>query len=164
MSAKSHFYRRIEQTDRHLEVPVAFYHRTEEVTPVLQDFKKFALRGNVMDLAVGIIIGGAFGRIVSSLVADIIMPAIGAMLGGRNITDMKYVIEPATETAAELAIAYGSFLQSIIDFVIIAFSIFLFIRMFQSMKKKEEEAPTPPPEPAAEELLLTEIRDILKKQ
>ena len=131
---------------------------------MLQDFRKFALRGNVMDLAVAVIIGGAFGRIVSSLVADIIMPAIGAMLGGRSIADMKYVIEPATETAAELAIAYGSFLQSIIDFVLIAFSIFLFIRMFQSMKKKEEEAPAPPPEPTAEELLLTEIRDILKTQ
>jgi large conductance mechanosensitive channel len=129
---------------------------------MLADFKKFALRGNVIDLAVGVIIGGAFGRIVSSLVADVIMPFLGALLGGRNMADLKYVIEPATETTVELAVLYGSFLQSIIDFILIALSIFLFVRIFQSMKKKEEEAPAPPPEPSAEELLLAEIRDIIK--
>ncbi len=131
---------------------------------MLQDFKKFALRGNVMDLAVGVIIGGAFGKIVTSLVNDIIMPLFGALLGGRSVTDLKYVLRAATETTAELAILYGQFIQSIFDFLIIVFSIFMFIRFFQSLRKKEEEKPAPPPEPSNEEKLLTEIRDLLRSK
>lgn len=105
---------------------------------MIKEFKKFALKGNIIDLAVGIIIGGAFGKIVSSLVNDIIMPAIGALLGGINFANLKYVITPATDTVAEAAILYGSFIQSIVDFLIIAMSIFLVIRLLMSMKKKKK--------------------------
>ena len=114
-------------------------------------------------MAVGVIIGGAFGKIVSSLVNDIIMPAVGVLLGGVSFTDLKYVITPATQDAAEVAILYGSFIQSVVDFLIIAFSIFLFIKLLSSMKKKKEpESPPAPPAPAPEVVLLEEIRDLLK--
>lgn len=129
---------------------------------MLKEFKKFALKGNVIDLAVAVVIGGAFGKIVSSLVNDIIMPAIGALLGGVSFTDLKYVITPASGDIAEVAILYGSFIQAIIDFLIIAFAIFLFVKLLNSMKKKEEQAPAPPPAPAPEVVLLEEIRDLLK--
>jgi len=130
---------------------------------MLKEFKAFALKGNVIDLAVGVIIGGAFGKIVSSLVNDIIMPAVGVLLGGVSFTDLKYVITPATQDAAEVAILYGSFIQSVVDFLIIAFSIFLFIKLLSSMKKKKEpESPPAPPAPAPEVVLLEEIRDLLK--
>ena len=129
---------------------------------MLKDFKAFALKGNVLDLAVAVIIGGAFGKIVSSLVNDIIMPAIGALMGGVSFTDLKYIITPASGEVAEVAILYGSFIQSIIDFIIIAFSIFLFIKLLNSKKKKEAEAPATPPAPAPEVMLLEEIRDLLK--
>ncbi|HBL84515.1 MAG TPA: large conductance mechanosensitive channel protein MscL [Clostridiales bacterium] len=130
-----------------------------------KEFKKFIMRGNVMDLAIGIIIGGAFGKIVTSLVNDIIMPLIGLILGKVNFADMKYVITPATDTAAEVAFKYGAFIQSIIDFLIIALCIFLIVKLLTSFKKKQEEPAVPPlspPTPPKNELLLEEIRDLLK--
>lgn len=130
---------------------------------MLKEFKEFALRGNVIDLAVGVIIGGAFGKIVSSLVNDILMPAIGVLLGGVNFTNLKYVITPASGNAAEVAILYGSFIQSITDFLIIAFSVFLFVKLLSSRKKKSE-APPAPPAPPREVILLEEIRDLLKSK
>lgn len=141
---------------------------------MMNDFKAFIQRGNVVDMAVGIIIGGAFGKIVSSFVKDIIMPPIGMLLGGVKFSQLKYVLKEGiaeTNNAAgevvaavpEVAIYYGSFIQTMVDFVIIAFAIFMMIRVFMSMKKKEEEAPAAPPEPSKEEVLLTEIRDLLKK-
>lgn len=129
---------------------------------MLKEFKEFALKGNVIDLAIGVIIGGAFGKIVSSLVNDILMPVIGVILGGVNFSGLKYVITPARGDIAEVAILYGSFMQAIVDFLIIAVSVFLFIKLLSSGKKKEAEAPAVPPEPAPELLLLEEIRDLLK--
>lgn len=132
---------------------------------VLQEFKKFAMRGNVLDMAVGVIIGGAFGKIVTSAVNDLIMPLLGVILGRVDLTTLKLVIREATETTAELSVTYGAFLQNILDFLIIAFSIFMVIRVINRFKKKEEEAPAAPPappEPSAEEKLLAEIRDLLK--
>lgn len=129
---------------------------------MLKDFRNFAMKGNVLDLAVAVIIGGAFGKIVSSFVNDMIMPIIGVILGQSAIEDLKYVITAETETTAELAIRYGLFLQAIVDFLIIAFILFLIVRYAASLKKKEE-APAPPPEPGEDVVLLTEIRDLLKK-
>ena len=129
---------------------------------MLKEFKEFALKGNVIDLAVGVIIGVAFGKIVSSLVNDILMPVIGVILGGVSFTDLKYVITPASGDIAEVAILYGSFIQAIVDFLIIAFSIFLFIKLLASRKKKEAAVPPAPPAPAPEVVLLEEIRDLLR--
>lgn len=129
---------------------------------MLKEFKKFALKGNVIDLAVGVIIGGAFGKIVSSLVNDILMPIIGILIGGINFADLKYIITPASGDIAEVAILYGSFIQSVIDFLIISFSIFLFIKLLSSRKKKEAEATPAVTEPSQEVLILEEIRDLLK--
>lgn len=128
---------------------------------MIKEFKEFALKGNIMDLAVGVIIGGAFGKIVTSLVNDIIMPLIGIILGGINFSELKFVISPATDTAQEAAFRYGSFIQSLIDFIIIALSIFMFIK-FLSIFKKKASAKEAPPAPSKEELLLEEIRDLLK--
>ena len=130
---------------------------------MLKEFKKFALKGNVIDLAVAVIIGGAFGKIVSSLVNDIFMPAIGLLLGGINFSNLKWVVIPAIGDVAEVAILYGSFIQSIVDFLIIAFSIFLFVKFLSSRKKKEAEAPAPTA-PSQEVVLLEEIRDLLKNK
>lgn len=136
----------------------------------LQEFKEFAMKGNVMDMAVGVIIGGAFGKIISSIVADVIMPPIGLLVGGVNFTDLKLELKPAeivdgVEQAAAVTLNYGNFLQSAFDFIIIAFSIFLFIKMITKLnRKKEEEAPAAPAEPTKEEQLLTEIRDLLKQK
>ena len=121
---------------------------------MLQEFKKFALKGNVLDLAIGVIIGGAFGKIVTSLVNDVLMPIIGLLLGGVDYSGLQITIGDA-------GIKYGAFIQSIVDFIIIAFSIFLFIKAITRFKKKEEEKPAAPPVPSSEEVLLTEIRDIL---
>lgn len=131
---------------------------------MIKDFKEFALKGNVLDLAIGVIIGGAFGKIVTSLVNDVIMPALGVLLGGVNFEHLKLVIVPAAGDAAEVAIMYGAFIQSVVDFLIIAFSIFLFIKLISFRKKKaaEEKKEEPAPEPAKDILLLEEIRDILK--
>ena len=128
---------------------------------MLKEFKEFAFKGNVIDLAIGVIIGGAFGKIVSSLVNDMLMPLLGLLLNGVNLKDLKYVITPATDTVAEVAILYGSFMQTVVDFLIIAFSIFLFIKLIS--RKKKETVPAAPPEPAQDILLLTEIRDLLKE-
>jgi large conductance mechanosensitive channel len=129
---------------------------------MLKEFKEFAVRGPVIDLAVGVIIGGAFGKIVTSLVNDILMPLLGILIGGINFTDLKYVITPASGNAAEVAFMYGAFIQSVIDFLIISFSIFLFVKLVSSLKKKEPEPEPSPPEPSNEEILLQEIRDLLK--
>ncbi len=138
----------------------------------LQDFKEFAIKGNVIDMAVGVIVGGAFGKIVSSLVNDIIMPVISICTGGDGYKNLKYVITEGREAAdgvaavEEVAINYGIFIQNIVDFFIIAFSIFVALRIVMKLKKKEEE-PTPAPaepEPTKEEVLLTQIRDLLKEQ
>lgn len=132
----------------------------------IKEFKEFAMRGSVVDLAVGVVIGGAFGNIVTSLVNDVIMPPIGYLTGGVDFAEMKYVIEPANEAdgVAEVAILYGNFINIIIQFLIIAFCIFLVIKGINSLKKKEEEAPAAPPEPSKEEVLLTEIRDALRSK
>lgn len=138
---------------------------------VLKEFKTFAMRGNVVDLAVGVIIGGAFGKIVSSIVNDIIMPPIGLLLGGVNFSDLFFAIDgqsydslaKAREASAPL-IAYGAFLQTVIDFLIIAAVIFFLVKGLNSLKKKEEAKPAAPPAPSNEEVLLTEIRDILKNK
>ncbi len=130
---------------------------------MLQEFKKFALRGNVLDLAVGVIIGGAFGKIVTSLVNDIIMPVLGVFTGKINLSALRLVINPATESAPELSIKYGQLLQTTIDFFLVALSIFIVIKAINSLKKKQEEKPVEV-KSTKEELLLTEIRDILKKK
>lgn len=130
---------------------------------MIKEFKDFAMRGNVVDLAVGVIIGGAFGKIVSSLVADVIMPPIGVLLGGVNFSDLSIVIKEATGETEAVAIKYGAFIQSVVDFLIIAFVIFIVIKGINATKKKEEAAPAAPPAPSAQEVLLTEIRDLLKK-
>ncbi|NLJ81253.1 MAG: large-conductance mechanosensitive channel protein MscL [Firmicutes bacterium] len=133
---------------------------------MLEEFKKFALRGNVVDLAVGVVIGGAFGKIVTSLVNDLIMPLLGLVLGRIDLTSLKLVLRQANEATGELALTYGNFLQNILDFLIISFSIFIAIRTINNLKKKEEEEPEPPapPELSNEEKLLTEIRDLLKNK
>ena len=131
---------------------------------MLKEFKEFALKGNVVDLAVGVIIGGAFGKIVTSLVNDIIMPIIGILLNGVNFTDLKYVIKPASGDIPESAILYGSFIQNIVDFLIIAFCIFIMVKAMNSLKKKEEKEEEKPAEPTEDVVLLTEIRDLLKKK
>jgi len=130
---------------------------------ILDEFKAFALKGNVVDMAVGIIIGLAFGKIVSSAVNDIIMPPIGLLLGGVNFTDLKVVLKAATETVPAVTWNYGNFIQVIIDFLIVAFVIFLMVKAMNSAKKKEEAAPAAPPAPTKDQVLLTEIRDLLKK-
>lgn len=130
---------------------------------MFEEFKKFAVKGNVIDLAVGVIIGGAFGKIVTSLVNDIIMPTLGLLTGGVNFTNLKFVIHPAQNGVAELSIKYGMFMQSILDFLIISFSIFLFVKALTSFKKKEEEDGEIITELSREEVLLAEIRDILKR-
>ena len=138
----------------------------------LQDFKAFAMKGNVIDMAVGVIIGGAFGKIVSSVVADVIMPPLGLLVGGVNFTDLKWVMKPAEvvdgKEIAAVTLNYGNFLQATFDFLIIAFSIFLFIRLLTKLTTKKEAAapvsPPAPPAPTKEEVLLTEIRDLLKEQ
>ncbi|HAX92594.1 MAG TPA: large conductance mechanosensitive channel protein MscL [Bacteroidales bacterium] len=129
----------------------------------LNEFKTFAMKGNMIDMAVGIIIGGAFGKIVSSLVADIIMPPIGVLLGGVNFTDLKMTIKAATDTAEAVTWNYGNFIQVAIDFLIIALAVFMLVKAINSMKKKEEAAPAAPPAPTRDQELLVEIRDLLKK-
>ena len=138
----------------------------------LQEFKAFAMKGNVVDMAVGVIIGGAFGKIVSSVVADVIMPPLGLLIGGVNFTDLKWVMKPAEvvdgKEIAAVTLNYGNFLQATFDFLIIAFSIFMFIKLITKLtEKKKAETPAAPPAPPVlrkEEVLLTEIRDILKEK
>ena len=131
---------------------------------MLQEFKTFAMRGNVVDMAVGIIVGGAFGKIVSSFVADVIMPPIGILLGNVDFSGLAITLKEASGNIAAVTLNYGKFIQTVIDFVIIAFAIFIAIKAMNSLKKKEEEAPATPPAPSKEEILLTEIRDALVKK
>jgi len=132
---------------------------------MISEFKEFAMKGNVVDLAVGVIIGGAFGKIVSSLVDGVILPVIGSIIGGVNFSELAYTLTPAVivdgkETAAAVMIKYGAFIQTIVDFAIIAFVLFVVIKIMNRLKKAEEAAPAAP---AADIVLLTEIRDLLKK-
>jgi large conductance mechanosensitive channel len=129
---------------------------------MLQEFKDFAIKGNVIDMSVGIIIGAAFGKIVSSFVADVIMPPIGVLVGGVDFTKLAFTIKQAAGDAPAVTLNYGNFLQTMVDFTIIAVAIFIVIKLINNLKKTEEAAPAPAPEPTKEELLLTEIRDILK--
>jgi large conductance mechanosensitive channel len=133
---------------------------------ILKDFKEFAMRGNVIDLAVAVVIGGAFGKIVSSFVNDILMPPLGLLLGNVDFKELKLIMKEGSEGVAAVTWNYGMFIQNIIDFLIIAFAIFMVVRAIAKMQqiKKQEPVPEPaPPEPSNEEKLLTEIRDLLKK-
>lgn len=135
----------------------------------LTEFKEFAMKGNVIDMAVGVIIGGAFGKIVSSLVNDVIMPLVGIATGGLDFKEHKFILKEAVMNGEEIvtpevAMTYGVFIQNIVDFLIVAFCIFVAIRTMNRFKKKVEEAPAPEPAPSKEEVLLTEIRDLLKRQ
>jgi large conductance mechanosensitive channel len=135
----------------------------------LKEFKEFAVKGNVVDLAVAVIIGGAFGKIVSSFVKDVVMPPIGMLLGGMEFTDLAIVLKensigPAGEELGPVLLTYGIFIQNVVDFIIIAFVIFMAVRALNKLKKKEAVAPTPPPPALSKsEVLLEEIRDLLKK-
>ncbi len=137
---------------------------------MLKDFQNFLMKGNVIDLAVAVIIGAAFKPIITALVDKIIMPPIGMAMGGVSFGDLKYVIQkavPAKEDVAEVAevaIGYGAFIQSVIDFVIIGLCVFVMIKVFENMQKKEEEAPKEDPKPSEDIVLLTEIRDLMKKK
>lgn len=133
---------------------------------LLSEFKDFAVKGNVVDMAVGIIVGGAFGKIVSSFVGDVVMPPLGMLLGGVNFTDLAVVLKEAQGETAAVAIKYGAFLQTVLDFLIVAFAIFMAVKAMNTMKRmrEKEEAAAPPPAPpelSAEQKLLTEIRDLL---
>lgn len=129
---------------------------------LVQEFKSFAMRGNVVDMAVGIIIGAAFGKIVTSLVNDVIMPPIGLLVGGLDFSNMVITIKEATESAPAIIVKYGVFVNTVIDFLIVAWAIFMVIKGMNSLKKKEEAAPAAPPKPSQEAVLLGEIRDLLK--
>jgi len=138
---------------------------------ILQEFKQFAMRGNVIDMAVGVVIGGAFGKIVTSVVGDLIMPAVGCLIGGMNFSDLKITLKDAVMegdnvVSPAVTLNYGNFIQVTIDFLIVAMAIFLLIKAINSLnrKKKEEAAPAAPPAPSKEEVLLTEIRDLLKEK
>ena len=130
---------------------------------IVQEFKEFAVKGNVIDMAVGVIVGTAFGKIVSSFVSDVVMPPIGVLLGGVNFSDLAFTIKEAVGTSPAVVMAYGKFTQTVIDFVIIAFVIFAVVKMINSLKKKAEAAPPAPTAPSNQEVLLAEIRDLLKK-
>lgn len=130
---------------------------------MLNEFKAFAVKGNVMDMAVGIIIGGAFGKIVASFVNDVLMPPIGVLLGGVDFVGLALTLKQATADAEAVVIRYGAFIQTVVDFLIITFSIFMMIKWINSLKRKEEAAPAAPPKPSNQEILLAEIRDLLKK-
>lgn len=130
---------------------------------MIHEFKEFAVKGNVIDLAVGVIIGTAFGKIVSSFVADVVMPPIGVLLGGVDFSDLSITVKAAVGEAPAVVVAYGKFIQTVIDFAIIAVVIFVVVRVINSLKRREEAAPPVPAAPSAEVVLLTEIRDLLKK-
>lgn len=130
---------------------------------IIEEFKQFAVKGNVLDLAVAVVIGGAFGKIVSSFVSDVLMPPIGLLLGRVDFRNLKFVLEKATASGAEVAINYGIFLQNVVDFLLIAFAVFMVVKFSNRiMKKAEQEKPQEVVAPSSEEKLLTEIRDILK--
>lgn len=131
---------------------------------LLKEFKSFVSRGNVFDLAVGVVIGGAFGKIVASLVNDVILPPIGALMSGVNFKELKWVLRPASEGRPDVAFAYGSFLQTTLEFVIIAACVFLLVHLMRRLRLVPVEKEAPPKEPSAETKLLEEIRDILKRR
>ena len=128
---------------------------------LIKEFKEFAMRGNVVDMAVGIVVGAAFGKIVSSFVNDVLMPPIGLLLGGVDFTGLAITLKEAVGKTPAVTLKYGNFIQSVVDFTIIAFAIFMVVKAMNSMKKKEEEKPAEPPK---QEVLLTEIRDLLKQK
>ncbi|MEQ1622198.1 MAG: large-conductance mechanosensitive channel protein MscL [Methylococcales bacterium] len=131
---------------------------------ILKEFKEFAIKGNAVDMAVGIIIGAAFGKIISSMVADVIMPPIGLLIGGVDFTKLAVTLKEAEDKVPAVTLNYGNFIQTTVDFTIIAFAIFMVVKLLNKLKKQEEKAPTPEPGPSKEELLLTEIRDLLKEK
>ncbi len=130
---------------------------------MIQEFKAFAVRGNVVDMAVGIIIGAAFGKIVSSVVADIVMPPLGVVVGGMDFSDLAVTLKEATGATPAVMLGYGKFIQALLDFAIVALAVFLLVKGINALKKQEAEAPSLPPVPTKEEQLLTEIRDLLRK-
>ena len=129
---------------------------------IIKEFQEFAVKGNVVDMAVGIIIGGAFGTIVKSLVSDVIMPPIGLALGGVDFSDLVITLREATADAEAVTLNYGSFINNVISFLVVAWAVFLLVKAMNSMKKKQEEAPAEAPAPPRNEVLLEEIRDLLK--
>jgi large conductance mechanosensitive channel len=129
----------------------------------MKEFKEFAMKGNVVDLAVGLVIGAAFGKIVSSFVGDVLMPPLGMLIGGVDFTNLSLTLREATESVEAVSLRYGSFIQTVVDFVIIAFAIFLVVKAMNRLKRKKEEAPAAPPPPSKEVTLLSEIRDLLKQ-
>jgi large conductance mechanosensitive channel len=132
---------------------------------ILAEFKQFAVKGNVVDMAVGVIIGAAFGKIVSSLVADVVMPPLGVLIGGIDFSHFQIVLREAVgPDKPAVTLKYGAFLQAIFDFMIVAIAVFALIKLINRLRRKEEAKPTPPPEPPKQEVLLTEIRDLLKQQ
>jgi len=131
---------------------------------MLKEFKEFAVKGNMVDLAVAVIIGGAFGKIVTSLVNDVIMPPIGLLLGGVDFSNLKITLKAAQQDIPAVTLNYGAWINTLIDFLIVAVVIFLAIKALNSLKKKEAAVPAPPPVPTKEETLLTEIRDLLAKK
>jgi len=130
---------------------------------IVSEFKEFAIKGNMVDMAVGIIIGAAFGKIVSSLVNDVIMPPLGVLIGGVDFSDLGFVLKGATEGAEAVVLKYGAFIQTVLDFLIVAAAIFVAVKAINALKRQEEEKPEVPPEPTKEVVLLTEIRDLLRK-
>ena len=132
------------------------------IMSMMSEFKDFAMKGNVVDMAVGIVIGGAFGKIVSSFVADVLMPPIGLLLGNVDFSDLAITLKAASDGGEAILMKYGVFIQTVVDFIIIAFAIFMVVKAMNSMKKKEEAAPAVPPAPSKEEVLLTEIRDAIR--
>ena len=131
---------------------------------IIKEFKEFAVKGNVVDMAVGIIIGAAFGKIVSSLVADVVTPPLGFILGGVDFSNLAITLKAAADGAPAVVLSYGKFIQAVFDFTIVAAAIFMMIKGINSLKRKEAEAPAAPPAPSPEETLLTEIRDLLKEK
>ena len=131
---------------------------------IMKEFKAFAMRGNVIDMAVGIVIGGAFGKIVSSFVADVIMPPIGLLMGRVNFSDLAITLQKANGSVTAVTLNYGKFIQTLLDFTIVAFAIFMVVKGMNSLRKKEDAAPPVPATPSKEEALLAEIRDILKQK
>lgn len=131
---------------------------------MLKEFKAFAVKGNVVDMAVGIIIGAAFGKIVSSFVGDVVMPPLGILIGGVDFSDLAITLKAAQGDVPAVVLAYGKFIQTVVDFLIIAFAIFMGVKVINRLKREEAAAPSVPPAPSTQEVLLTEIRDLLKTQ
>jgi len=143
---------------------VNHFNKEDIIMRMMKEFKEFAVKGNVVDMAVGIIIGAAFGKIITSFVGDVIMPPIGVLLSGVDFSALTLIVKEAVGEVPAVAISYGKFVQTIIDFTIIAFAIFVAVKAINSLKKKEAEAPKAPPAPSKEEVLLAEIRDLLKER